>query len=303
MTECGSYLLNLKRDLFVLRTNDISEVNGMSLNQFGDMYTCENHFSSTIEMQYVLVKVQGNHSIKQFFYGAGEGKYFSYGSLIGVCMPLSCDTSEIESMTPYYYNLAIRKGYLEGNITISFDYPTQIANDKESESNPALFVVWAILLVVFSVCCLGTLIEVTQLGNRLDLVFKDPHQDSALLSKFSTWNKKLLLSKEYWSFFFLAFSMIRNNLFILSRRRKASEYKMATQKTQRIVDYMDVIDGIKAFNLLLICYAYTFSLVKYGIDDTKSDFTKQSEQSLFFQIFISGAAQSAIEISFFLTGF
>eukprot|EP00347_Sterkiella_histriomuscorum_P012160 403369665 len=299
LTICQQELLKIKRNLFFFRMNSQiqEELQGRQLNQYGDMQSCEglnNGFSS----QYVLINIQGNHSNPQFFKLGGKGKYFNYGSQVGICIPISCQSSDIRTLIPYYQHLALTQGYMAQNLSVSFEFPTLIANRRSAKSQPVLFVVYMFLSVLLSVCCLGTIIEVTQLGNRSDIVFRD----NSKITKFSTWNKKLLLQKEYWTFFFLAFSFIRNNLFILNRRHKASEYKMATKKPQRLVDNLDVIDGFKSLNMIIICFAFTFKIVQYQIVQNNREFTEQVQNTFFFQIFISGSAQTAIEIGFFLSG-
>jgi len=54
---------------------------------------------------------------------------------------------------------------------------------------PSIFSVLTILIIFFAIGCLGTIIELTQVGNRRDIIFKD----EAVLNKYSTWNKRLLL--------------------------------------------------------------------------------------------------------------
>ncbi len=57
----------------------------------------------------------------------------------------------------------------------------------------------------------GTLIEFTQIGNRRDIAIIDELKSL----DYKMWNRKLLLQKEQWALFFLAFSPIRNTLLIL----------------------------------------------------------------------------------------
>jgi hypothetical protein len=61
----------------------------------------------------------------------------------------------------------------------------------------------------------GLLIEFTQIGNRRDIAIVD---DLKTLD-YKMWNRKLLLQKEYWGLFFIAFSPIRNTFLILGQKR------------------------------------------------------------------------------------
>jgi hypothetical protein len=65
------------------------------------------------------------------------------------------------------------------------------------------------LSALFSVY--GVLIEFTQIGNRRDIAIIDELKSI----DYKVWNRKLLLQKETWALFFLAFSPIRNTLLIL----------------------------------------------------------------------------------------
>jgi hypothetical protein len=75
----------------------------------------------------------------------------------------------------------------------------------------------------------GTIIESSQIGNRREIiVIADDDKVNAL--NYKDVNRKLLLEKESWTYYFLVFSFIRNNLHILCKKRKRVELKQTTRK-------------------------------------------------------------------------
>lgn len=86
---------------------------------------------------------------------------------------------------------------------------------------PIFCIVISIMLGMF-----GLVVEYTQIGNRKDIAIID----TIKVTDYNNWNKKLLLHKEIWALFFLAFSPSRNTFFILGRKRKKREYKKTSKK-------------------------------------------------------------------------
>lgn len=73
----------------------------------------------------------------------------------------------------------------------------------------------------------GILIEFTQIGNRKDIAMID----NVKSVDYKIWNRKLLLQKETWALFFMAFSASRNTFSILGKMRKRKEFKKPTYKS------------------------------------------------------------------------
>ena len=70
----------------------------------------------------------------------------------------------------------------------------------------------------------GTIIEESQIGNRRDIiVIVDDQVVNAL--EYKDMNRRLLLEKEKWTYHFLIFSIVRNNLLILCKKRRKIEMK------------------------------------------------------------------------------
>lgn len=81
-------------------------------------------------------------------------------------------------------------------------------------------------------------------------------------------NRRLLLEKETWTFYFLIFSFIRNNLYVLCKKRKRVRIEGAptlTRKAQQLVSNLQIFDGIRGIYSLQICYALSFFCAQYQI--------------------------------------
>lgn len=75
------------------------------------------------------------------------------------------------------------------------------------------------MLVIIILVCFGTVIELTQIGNRKDiLVLADSNIVNSL--NYKDVNRKLLFEKEVWTYSILSFSFIRNNLHLLCKKRQ-----------------------------------------------------------------------------------
>ena len=78
------------------------------------------------------------------------------------------------------------------------------------------------LLVCSGICWLiffGTFIELTQIGNRRDIIVITDQADGNMLD-YKDVNRKILLEKERWAFYFLSFSFLRNNMHLLCKKRQ-----------------------------------------------------------------------------------
>ena len=69
------------------------------------------------------------------------------------------------------------------------------------------------LSLIFNIYAM--LIEFTQIGNRRDIAIIDEMK----CLDYKMWNRKLLLQKEPWAVFFLAFSPARNTFISLGKKR------------------------------------------------------------------------------------
>jgi hypothetical protein len=69
------------------------------------------------------------------------------------------------------------------------------------------------LSLIFNIYAM--LIEFTQIGNRRDIAIIDEMK----CLDYKMWNRKLLLQKETWAVFFLAFSPTRNTFLSLGKKR------------------------------------------------------------------------------------
>ena len=129
-------------------------------------------------------------------------------------------------------------------------------------SNYTISLMEIFIIIVF--ISTGTIIEGSQIGNRRDLiVIADDEKVNAL--NYKDVNRKLLLEKEPWTFNFLAFSFIRNNLHILCKKRKRVELKQKTRKAQKLANNLAIFDGIKSLMSFQVCYAMAFLCGFYQI--------------------------------------
>ena len=146
---------------------------------------------------------------------------------MGICVPTKCSESYVtEVLQPIYEHFATNAGYK--NVNVSFTFSTNIQNSRLLTTNlnplmliPVVFILTSIILGMF-----GLVIEYTQIGNRKDIAIIE----TIKITDYNNWNKKLLLHKEIWALFFLAFSPSRNTFYILGRKRKKREYKKTSKK-------------------------------------------------------------------------
>jgi len=112
------------------------------------------------------------------------------------------------------------------------------------------------LILSITFALFGILIEYTQIGNRSDIAILETVRSI----DYKMWNRKNLLQKEAWALFFVAFSPIRNTLLILGKRRKRKEFKKPTYKSQKSIENLKLIDGVRGLCVLVICLGLTFDL-------------------------------------------
>ena len=189
-------------------------------------------------------------------------------SLIGLCVPKQCTLVELEFLKKYYYKLGSLFGFKSDTLKINLKIQKQMYEFDSAENVSMWVYVFIIVLVVLALgCCLGTIIEQTQIGNRRDIiVILD--QSNVNYDSYKDVNRKLLLEKEKWTFYFLIFSFIRNNLHILCKRRKKIKIQglpAVTRKTQQLLENLQVFDGIRAIYSLQFCYAISFFCAFYQI--------------------------------------
>lgn len=157
------------------------------------------------------VTISGEVADEDLFFNGGYGYYLpKTTSIMGVCLPKSCDESTVENLKPVLQNMALLNGYLSANISFTFES----AHHAELKANKSIYyyVVIYILLVSFVFGVFGTFIEFSQIGNRQDILINGNFSTI----KYKDHNKRLLLMKENWALFFLSFSLVRNNLHIFS---------------------------------------------------------------------------------------
>ena len=176
----------------------------------------------------MLVHIHGvptNDYVKHFM---GKGKYYDWGTNMGLCIPMACQQTYVEEvLRPVYTHIAENNG-LE-NVTVYFSFESNILAAKFSFSslNGMAYIPIFVVGFVFLIGALGLIIEFTQIGNRRDVAL----MQTIKTYDYAVWNRMLLLVKEKWALFFLAFSPARNTFYVLTGRRKKREYKKPTAKS------------------------------------------------------------------------
>ena len=79
----------------------------------------------------------------------------------------------------------------------------------------------------------------------------------------------------------MAFSPTRNTFSILGKRRKRKEYNKPTFKSQKSIENLQIVDGIRGACLLIICFGITFYLTQYAIVGNVDDLQKLKQSFLF----------------------
>jgi hypothetical protein len=102
----------------------------------------------------------------------------------------------------------------------------------------------------------GILIEFTQIGNRKEIAIIE----TIKCLDYKMWTRMLLLQKETWALFFLAFSPTRNTFSILGQRRKRKLFRKPTFKSQKSIENLQILEGIRGCCVVLICFGMTFEL-------------------------------------------
>lgn len=114
-------------------------------------------------------------------------------------------------------------------------------------------------------------------------------------------NRKLLLEKERWTYHFLIFSIVRNNLHILCKKRRRVEIKQPTRKSQKLVRNLAIFDGMKALMSFQICYAMAFYCSYYHIIQFPGDASKITND-IRYLVLVEGAYDSTKSF-FLISGF
>lgn len=143
------------------------------------------------------------------------------------------------------------------------------------------------------------MIEFTQIGNRRDIAIIDTISSM----DFKMWNRKLMLQKEEWALFFMAFSPIRNTLSTIGKRRKRKEYQKPTFKSQKSIENLVIADGIRGICVAFICFGMTYDMARYFIITNDAKDFEQMTRTLPFTQFVGFGSYTAVELMFFLSGF
>jgi len=131
-------------------------------------------------------------------------------------------------------------------LQIDFNLEKQLSSTDLSNIGPYFTFVLLVMFLIFILICLGTVIELTQIGNRKDvLVLADTNIVNSL--NYKDVNRKLLFEKEVWTYPILSFSFIRNNLHMLCKKRQKSfQIKNPTRKAEKLISNLAVLDGIRS---------------------------------------------------------
>lgn len=158
-----------------------------------------------------------------------------------------------------------------------------------------------VCFAIGSLISFGTVIELTQIGNRRDIiVIADPDHVNSL--NYKDVNRKLLLEKENWTFYFLSFSFLRNNLHLLCKKRQRQfEMKQHTRKAQKLINNLSILDGIRVLLSYQICYALAFFCAYYHIIQFPGD-AKQFYRHFRYVTFVEGIFDT-LKIFFLISGF
>mmetsp|Transcript_42318 Transcript_42318/g.64908 ORF Transcript_42318/g.64908 Transcript_42318/m.64908 type:complete len:95 (-) Transcript_42318:1514-1798(-) len=92
-----------------------------------------------------------------------------------------------------------------------------------------IFLGLACVLAIMVLMCSGCIIELSQIGNRRDVIVL-ADEEIVNPNSYKDVNRKLLLEKESWTYYMLSFSFIRNNLHHLCKKRKKTELRQTSWK-------------------------------------------------------------------------
>jgi hypothetical protein len=77
----------------------------------------------------VLVVMSGDVEDNNLFTKGGYGLFYpNMTSLMGICVPSSCNISQIKTLSPYFEHMALYNGY--SNVNVSFVQQSAILAEK-----------------------------------------------------------------------------------------------------------------------------------------------------------------------------
>lgn len=185
-------------------------------------------------------------------------------------------------------------------LSINFEFQKQISKIDASLFDPVVMIFSIIIALICLFIFIGTIIEASQIGNRRDIiVIADDQIVNAL--NYKDVNRKLLLEKEQWTYYFLIFSFVRNNLHILCKKRRRIVMKQPTRKSQKLVNNLAIFDGIKSIMSFQICYAMSFYCAYYHIIQFPGDASEVIDD-IKYLVIVEGIFDSA-KTFFLISGF
>jgi hypothetical protein len=216
-SDCANSLNSIVADIYNVANEFYYYANGKYLNQLGDYDSCVH---TTYKGQYVLIILSGQVTDNYLFTKGGYGYFLpNMTSLVGICIPSTCNSTQISTLEPYFEHLALYNGY--SSVNVSFVQQSQLLADKQENKSIYLTMVYLTVFVFIFCMALGTMVECSQVGNRQDMIISG----RVVSCKYKDQNRRLLLQKENWALFFLAFSLIRNNLHLFAYRKNKKAYK------------------------------------------------------------------------------
>jgi hypothetical protein len=125
---------------------------------------------------YLLVQMSGDVFSETYFSKGGKGYFFpKMTSLIGLCVPQLCQLDELMFLIPYFQKQAVLYGFLNDTLDVSFHMQKNMGEIETNEFGFLFGISSIFIFAIFVLICFGTIVELTQIGNRGDiLVCADP---------------------------------------------------------------------------------------------------------------------------------
>jgi hypothetical protein len=278
--------------------NNYWTFSGKSLNNFGDMESCQ----LVAGGQYMTVEVSGDLYDTYLFSKAGKGFFYqNYTGFIGICIPNNCQQDELAILKPYFHEQASLFGFVNKTINIEFVIQNSMNNFNVANFGTPFMLVLAGIFIISIFIFFGTIIELTQIGNRRDvLVIADTNLVNSL--NYKDVNRKILFEKEWWTLILISFSFIRNNLHILFKKRsKGFLVRSSSRKTRKLLNNLAIFDGIKSIASFQVCYALAFISSYYCVIQYPDE-AKEIYNTFSYVVLVEGSFD-VVKIFFVISGF
>ena len=108
---------------------------------------------------------------EELFSKGGKGLFYNdrITSMVGLCVPKKCGENELHQLKAFYRRQAEISGYKREGLTVKFHFHEEVQFEKLFQQ-PLVMVLIIVILFACLLSCMGTVIELTQIGNRRDII-------------------------------------------------------------------------------------------------------------------------------------